>query len=263
MKILTTMVLLLLPLITAAQKMSISEKMIEKTTGTNQIINDDLIVQSSVGIGENIINGYVFGYNTFVSQNKDIKWLFDDTSENDFPATDWGFETNFINQSYAYFEIKNITQNSTPLSINTTALDNTMVIKETTGFVGIGTDSPLVNLHLVEDQTPIIRLKQTDYGGWPFYEWEIRADAWGFVIRDKSSLKSPFVIRQNAPENTLVISDDGNIGIGTDQPSSKLEVNGSMMIRDSLILGSTTIKASADTSLSFKMNYHYMKLKKK
>ncbi|WP_415407453.1 tail fiber domain-containing protein [Sulfurovum sp. CS9] len=58
-------------------------------------------------------------------------------------------------------------------------------------------------------------------------KWKIgtRADG-GVLLRDMLSGNDPFSIDANAPTDSLNIADNGNIGLGTSTPSTKLDVRG-------------------------------------
>lgn len=99
------------------------------------------------------------------------------------------------------------------------------------GFVGIGTSSPLTKLHLFDNRSgPIISLSgsNTNYRGLATRDLN-NTEKW-FIGNNNSN---NFVIRRNGSANDLFINSSGNIGIGTDNPATKLHVNGT--IRTNLI----------------------------
>ena len=58
---------------------------------------------------------------------------------------------------------------------------------------------------------------------------ELDANSWDM---DQDGDSSPFLrIDRNAPPNSLVINSNGNMGIGTDTPNSKLHVDGSLTLQ--------------------------------
>ena len=58
-------------------------------------------------------------------------------------------------------------------------------------------------------------------------EWKFKTNYEGdFKVRDQINSKDVLVIEQNTVQNALYVRQDGNIGLGTDNPTSKLAVNG-------------------------------------
>ncbi len=111
-----------------------------------------------------------------------------------------------------------------------------MVI-DTNGNVGIGTTTPIQDLHIVrtgETSGSGLRLETTDdsdtvlsmkvnSGGtvqsWSFYVDGTNKD---FSFSDLTGNKDPFVIENGALNNQLVLKEGGNVGIGTFTPREKL-----------------------------------------
>jgi hypothetical protein len=101
--------------------------------------------------------------------------------------------------------------------------------------VGIGNSQPLGTLHLGSTTTNsdgtivITKNNNTTIRNFKFgYD-----DNFNFVMGDFGDLtsriwKSQFYINQNAPANSLSISNNGNIGIGTTDYTNKLNVNGNL-----------------------------------
>ena len=83
-----------------------------------------------------------------------------------------------------------------------------LVIKGTTGHVGIGTDNPQEDLHIASN-SPYILLDDYDNAR----KWSLKGTAW-FSIEDTT-----------AGEDRLRILNNGNVGIGKTNPNFKLEVS--------------------------------------
>ncbi|MCA9438343.1 MAG: tail fiber domain-containing protein, partial [Candidatus Omnitrophica bacterium] len=93
----------------------------------------------------------------------------------------------------------------------------------------------IVELHLADGDTPTIRLEQDGSSGWTAQTWDVAGNETNFFIRDvNNGSKLPFRIRPGAPDNSLYIDTDGDVGIGTNAPSAKLDVRGSAMINGDL-----------------------------
>ncbi|WP_321530685.1 YadA-like family protein [uncultured Desulfuromonas sp.] len=102
----------------------------------DQVINDNLIVDGSVCIGNDCDNGAAFGDTTLLFRENNLRILFEDTSLPDgidsgrYPATDWQIT---INDSEAggsnYFGVDNVTNYRSALRIYE-GLDAAVVIGE-------------------------------------------------------------------------------------------------------------------------------------
>jgi GH25 family lysozyme M1 (1,4-beta-N-acetylmuramidase) len=89
------------------------------------------------------------------------------------------------------------------------------------GDIGLGTDSPLVNLHIVDGDSPTLRIEQDASGGWTPQSWDVSGNESNFFIRDNTNGSTlPFRIKPGAPQNALFIAANGNIGLGTATPNA-------------------------------------------
>ncbi|KMK63997.1 hypothetical protein [Puniceibacterium sp. IMCC21224] len=67
-------------------------------------------------------------------------------------------------------------------------------------------------------------------GGYPFHDWQLLvndADQFGrnlFAVNNLTLNRMPFAIEGAAPTNALYVAGDGNIGIGTALPASRLHI---------------------------------------
>lgn len=94
------------------------------------------------------------------------------------------------------------------------------------GDVGIGTTSPVTELHIRDGDTPTVRLNQDGSLGWSPQTWDVAGNETNFFIRDSThSSRLPFRIRPSAPTSSIDIAANGDVGIGTASPKSKLQIN--------------------------------------
>jgi len=207
---------------------------------TEQFIEENLYVAGSLGIGDNMYNGYSFGYNTQVFLENNLRILFDDNSNtSSFPSRSWQIEINSAaDGGEDYFRINDIDEGTSPFSIMGEAPSHSLYIKGSSGNVGMGTNNPLTKLHLTKDDTPAIRLEQTTTSGFSAQSWDVAGNEASFFIRDVTNgSRLPFRILPGTPSNTLTMNSNGFVGIGTVAPQHTLEVVGDAQINDYLYFG--------------------------
>ena len=127
------------------------------------------------------------------------------------------------------------------LAFHTSALDavNTERMRiDASGNVGIGTDDPDYPLHIKGTGHQRLKIEKTDAGGDADISIAGPSDSIGWLLfTDRTAGNNSGVIkyvhstnkmhfRTNDVDDRLVISDNGNVGIGTDSPGAKLSVSG-------------------------------------
>jgi hypothetical protein len=203
------------------------------------VTNLDGIMRSSLGIGYDMAPGFDFGFNTLVLRENNTRILFEDTSASGtFPSKDWRLTANDeTNGGDNYFSIDNITDALVGLKVKD---DGTLLVPTPNAKLGIGTDSPQLSIHAKFNNTPAIRLEQDVSGGYPAQVWDIIGNESNMAIRDFTNASLiPFKIKPNSPTNSLVINSLG-VGIGTDLPSEKLDVNGNLKVRENAMIQGTS-----------------------
>lgn len=100
------------------------------------------------------------------------------------------------------------------------------------GNVGIGTTAPEDKLHLVHGDSPSIMFHQNASLGYPIQKWSIGGNEAAFFVRDEDVNKLPLRIEAGAPDYSIDIESDGDVGIGTNSPSAKLDVRGAIRMVD-------------------------------
>src|SRR6185436_20393561 len=113
-----------------------------------------------------------------------------------------------------------------PFTITAGAPTNSVFVASS-GKVGFGNSSPVLNLHITATDTPAIRQEQTNGGGFTAQTWDIGANEANWFVRDVTSgSRLPLRIRPGAPTSSIDISATGNVGVGTASPVSLLDVRG-------------------------------------
>jgi hypothetical protein len=219
---LSTLFIILSTTICAQQDQDIALQKKEKKGITDQVILDDLIVVGSLALGIDAVDGEDFGFDTFRLKENNLRIHFDDTSgSGSFPGNDWRIVINdAINGGANYFGIEDATAGRMPFKILAGAPANAFFIKDN-GNVGLGTDAPVVELHIADGDSPAIRIEQDGSSGFTPQIWDIAGNETNFFIRDATNGSTlPFKIKPGAPNNAFVIAANGNIGLGTVTPNA-------------------------------------------
>ncbi|MCP5050722.1 MAG: tail fiber domain-containing protein [bacterium] len=184
----------------------------------DQVINDDLIVTFSACIGNDCVNGESFGFDTLRLKENNLRIKFQDTSSSSsFPTNDWQITANDSSNGGANkFSIDDIDGGRTPFTIQAGAPSNSMYV-DSGGDLGLGTSTPVVDLHVVSGNTPTLRLEQNGSSGFTPQTWDVAGNEANFFIRDvTNSSKLPFKIKPGAPTGSIYVKADGKIGFGTE-----------------------------------------------
>lgn len=195
------------------------------------VINDDLIVIGSTCIGFDCVNGEVFGFDTLRFKENNTRIQFNDTSGSSFPTNNWQIRAN-SSQSGGENFLGFIDQGATGESENGTRVfaveagaGSNALFVESGGDVGVGTGSPILNLHVVDGDSPGLRLEQDTSSGFGAQVWDIAGNETNFFVRDVTSGSTlPFRIFPGSSSSSLVIR-NSRVGIGTSSPSERLHVS--------------------------------------
>ena len=199
------------------------------STLKDQVILDDLIVNGSACVGIDCINGESFGFDTHRLKENNLRIHFDDTSNSaSFPGNDWRIVINDSeNGGSNHFSIEDATAGRSPFRVEGGAPLHSLVV-EADGDVGFGTLDPVVEVHIVDGDSPTLRLEQDGSSGFTPQSWDLAANEANFFIRDVTNgSRLVFRIQPGAPSDALYIRNSGNIGLGTDSPQAALHVMGS------------------------------------
>jgi hypothetical protein len=186
---------------------------------------DDVIITGSLCVGFDCINGESFGYCTLKLKENNLQLCFEDTSVGTFPTNDWKIQTNDTTSGGAsYFTIWDTDAGVRPFTIEAGAPAHSLYVEDY-GRVGLGTSIPYVELHIVDGDSPTIRLDQDGSSGWTAQRWDLCGNETNFFIRDVTNgSKLCFRVQPNTPSNTLCMRSTGYVGIGTWSPAYSLEV---------------------------------------
>ncbi|MEM6455355.1 MAG: tail fiber domain-containing protein [Acidobacteriota bacterium] len=192
----------------------------------DQVVVDDQIVQGSSCVGLDCVNGESFGFDTIRLKENNLRIHFNDTSNSaSFPSNDWRIVANdTTNGGGNYLAFEDSTAGRQPFRVDAGAPANALRV-DSGGDVGIGTATPVVQVHVVDGNTPTLRLEQDGSSGFTPQTWDVAGNEAGFFIRDATNgSRLAFRIRPGAPESSIDIAPDGDVGIGTGSPSSSMHV---------------------------------------
>jgi hypothetical protein len=200
--------------------------MIGTAASADQVILDDLIVDGSACIGMDCVNGESFGFDTLRLKENNLRIGAVDTSSSaSFPSNDWQLTFNdSANGGANKFSVDDISNGRTPFTIEASAPNNALFVEDS-GDIGVGTANPVVRMHIVKGDTPTVRLDQDGSSGFTPQTWDMAGNETNFFVRDVTNGSSlPFRIRPGAPQSSIDIAADGDVGIGTASPAGDLHI---------------------------------------
>ncbi len=187
---------------------------------------DDVIIDGSLCVGNDCYQDYDFGYDTIVLRENNLRIYFEDTSTiAGYPTNDWRITVNDSTSGGAdRFSIEDATEVSTPFTIEAGTTDHALYVEDM-GRIGFGTSTPYVELHVVDGDSPTLRLEQDGSFGFTPQTWDITSNETNFFIRDATGgSRLPFRIQPGSPTSSLTIRDTGYVGVGTWSPDDMLHV---------------------------------------
>ncbi|CUH63463.1 hypothetical protein TG4357_00688 [Thalassovita gelatinovora] len=198
------------------------------TASADQVFNDDVIVDGSLCVGVDCVNGEAFGFDTIRLKENNLRIKFDDTSSSaSFPSNDWQLTANDSSNGGANkFSLDDITNSKTPFTIEATAPSHSLYVDDA-GRLGLGTSTPVVDIHVVSGNTPTLRLAQDGSSGFTAQTFDVAANETNFFVRDATNGSTlPFRIKPGAPTSAIYIDSDGDIGMGAGtSPDTALHVS--------------------------------------
>lgn len=190
------------------------------------VILGDLTVRDSLCVGFDCLDVESFGADTVRLKENNLRIHFEDTSNSgSFPANDWAVVVNDdINGGLNLFAIEDRTAGNRLMTLRAGAPANSLFMNNN-GNIGLGTVSPVLDLHVANGNTPGLRLDQTAAGGFTPQVWDVAGNEANFFIRDVTNGSNlPFRIVPGAAENSIYVASSGNVGFGTSSPQARVHV---------------------------------------
>jgi len=198
------------------------------TAAADQVILDDLIVDGSACIGFDCVNGESFGFDTIRLKENNLRIRAMDTSNSaSFPTVDWQIEFNATSNGGANkFAVTDLDAGRTPFTIEASAPSHSLYVDDG-GRLGLGTSTPVVDVHVKSGNTPTLRLEQDGSNGFTPQTWDVAGNESNFFVRDVTNGSTlPFRIRPGAPTSAIDVAANGDIGVGTSSPDASIHVLG-------------------------------------
>ncbi len=189
--------------------------------------NDDVIITFSQCVGNDCVNGENFGADTVRLKENNLRIHFNDTSNSaSFPTNDWRIVANdSTNGGANYLAIEDSSAGRIPFRVEAGAPANALVV-EADGDIGVKTLNPVVDIHIVEGNTPTVRLEQDGSDGFTPQTWDLAGNEANFFIRDVTNgSKLFFRSEPGAPENSIYIDSSGDVGYGTSSPQQDIHIS--------------------------------------
>ena len=193
---------------------------------------DDVIIPANACVGDDCIDGEVFGNDMLRLKEYNLRLDFTDTSTtSSFPTQDWTLVANDLaDGGDNYFAIRaDSPSSSTPFKIEAGAPTNSLYL-DSGGYIGLGTSTPNYAIHVVAGDSPALRLEQDTSAGWPAIAWDVAGNEVFFHVGSPSggNYVSPFRIWIGSPADSLSIGQfgttTGDIGMGTSNPDAPLNI---------------------------------------
>lgn len=195
-------------------------------TKATVLATNDGVIRQSLCVGVDCPNSPSFGFDTLRLQENNTRLNFEDTSNSgSFPTTDWTIVANdSANGGQSYLAFQEDDAGTLPFKVRNGAGNNALYV-HTNGDVGLGTGTPVLNLHIVDGDSPAIRLEQNNSSGFTPQTFDIAGNEANFFVRDVTNgSQLPFKIQPGADTNSLVVASDNDIGMGLLNPDQPLHI---------------------------------------
>lgn len=192
----------------------------------------DESVFGNLCVGVNCTSSETFGLDVLKLKDLNIRLDFNDASTTGgFPSNDWRITINSsLNGGPDFFAIDDSTNRLRPFMIEDQTQDYALVVSDQGGadspggYIGFGTQNPLMELHLFHGDTPGLRMEQDGTEGFGTYTWDVAANETNFFVRDVTAGEVlPFRIFPDTRADALTLN-GSNVGLGTSTPTATLHL---------------------------------------
>jgi hypothetical protein len=198
--------------------------------------NDNLIVHGRACIGSECVSGDANVPALKLKEATEARITFESAFFPFHPSTrSWALQANKEDELSGAFLIRDLTANTIPFRIAGGAAtpDNSLVVA-LNGNIGLGTLTPGAKLHVFGSPTDDVWVTTgPDPFNGPAFNFGYGGTSFGRGAAFLNARQDPAAIAPNpslrfltATVERMIITNVGNVGIGTTSPSSKLHVNG-------------------------------------
>lgn len=201
-------------------------------TKATVLATNDGVIRPSLCVGIDCDNSESFGFTTLKLKENNTQIEFSDTSSiGSFPTTDWVIRANdSANGGASRLAVDDLDSGRTPFSILAGAPESSLFV-DAQGDVGFGTSVPVLDLHVVDGNTPGLRLEQDTSASFDAQTWDVAGNELHFFVRDVTNgADLVFRIQPGAPQDSLFIGSTGAVGLGTGAPTARLDVAGDVAV---------------------------------
>lgn len=191
-----------------------------------QHFTSNVIVEASLCVGFDCTVGMSFGFDTIVLKENNLRLLFDDTSTSaSFPNNDWRITANSSSNGGGNFlSFDDATAGRAVFRIEAGAPSSSLYVEDD-GDIGVGTSSPIADIHVKTGNTPTLRLAQDGSSGFTQQVWDVAGNEANFFVRDATNGSTlPFRIRPGASSSALDIAASDNIGLLESSPDDRVHM---------------------------------------
>lgn len=187
---------------------------------------DDTIIQFSLCVGNDCVNGESFGFDTMRLKENNLRIHFNDTSNSaSFPTNDWRIVINDSSNGGAnYFAIEDSNTGRQVFRVENGARSNALYV-ESDGDIGVGTANPATDIHIQTGNTPTLRLDQDGSSGFTAQTWDLAGNEANFFLRDVTNSSAlPIRVQPGAGGERIFLETGGQIGFGTTAPAERMHL---------------------------------------
>jgi len=195
--------------------------LIAATSQADTFFSTNGSIDGSLCVGSFCEENELFTNNQLRLKSDRITLQFEDVSSSSFPNADWEIRIN-DNSSFGtggteHFTIANRSTNRDIFRLEGNAPVNSVFVS-TNGDIGLGTSLPEADLHFAGNSNPMIRLENNANS------WDIRTNSSFFWVQNSTDGNFPFVIDNDAPDNSFWMVANGDVGLGTMAADASLHV---------------------------------------
>jgi hypothetical protein len=211
---------------------AVTEPQVRNITAAAEVVPDDLVVQGNACMGGDCGSGDANGPQILrLKSSYGTGILFEDIYDGISFDRDWSLQANPFIGGPDHFFLKDVDAGTTPFSVQGAAPDSALVVASS-GKIGLGTATPGAQLHLYQGTTSDATVGMgPDPSLGPAFNIGYSGSSFGrgsgfLNVRPDASATAPNPSLRLLTANVerMIVTNTGNVGIGTTSPSTQLHV---------------------------------------